>query len=118
VPASHDGASRRPFVRGLAVLADRRRRGPLVAIVIGGITQTVARLWLVLSVCGLAHGIAELTAVFRRDRCLRAAAGRSRSTRGSDAHDPGPRRRRRGLPPSGTGSPPFTGASRRRRDRP
>ena len=54
----------RPFVRGLAVLADRRRRGPLVAIVIAGITLTVARLWLVLSVCGLPHGIAELTAVF------------------------------------------------------
>jgi hypothetical protein len=56
--------SRRPMVRGLAVLADRRRRGPLVALVLAVVALTVVRVWLVLAVCGLPHGLGEVAWVF------------------------------------------------------
>lgn len=54
----------RPVVRGLAVLADRRRRGWLIAVVAAIATLTTARLWLVLWTCGLPHGLAEIASVF------------------------------------------------------
>ena len=54
----------RPMLRGLAVLADPRRRGPLAALVAGVVALTLARLWLVLAVCGLPHGLGELATVF------------------------------------------------------
>jgi hypothetical protein len=56
--------ARRPMVRGLAVLADRRRRGRLVALVAGVVALTVGRVVLVLAVCGLPHGIGEVAWVF------------------------------------------------------
>jgi hypothetical protein len=56
--------SQRATVRGLAVLADRRRRGPLVALVLAVVALTVARVWLVLAVCGLPHGLGEVAWVF------------------------------------------------------
>jgi hypothetical protein len=52
--------ARRPIVRGLAVLADRRRRGPVVALVLGVEALTVGRVALVLSVSGLPHGLADV----------------------------------------------------------
>jgi hypothetical protein len=56
--------SHRPMLRGLAVLADRRRRGRLLALVIALSALTVVRIWLVLSVCGLAHGLGEVAWVW------------------------------------------------------
>ena len=50
----------RPIVRGLAILGDRRRRGRLVALVAGVAALTVARVWLILAVCGLPHGLDEV----------------------------------------------------------
>jgi len=55
---------RRPMVRGLAVLVDRRRRGPLVALVAGLCGLTVARVWLVLLVCELPHDLGHVASVF------------------------------------------------------
>jgi len=54
----------RPIVRGLAILGDRRRRGTLVALVAGTAALTVARVWLILAVCGLPHGLGEVAWVF------------------------------------------------------
>jgi len=54
----------RPIVRGLAILGDRRRRGALVLLVTGIATLTVARVWLILAVCGLPHGLDEIAWVF------------------------------------------------------
>jgi hypothetical protein len=48
------------MLRGLAVLADRRRRRALCALVLALSALTVARIWLVLSVCGLPHGLGEI----------------------------------------------------------
>jgi hypothetical protein len=56
--------ARRPIVRGLAVLADRRRRGTVAALVLGVVALTVARVALVLSVSGLPHGLGEVAWVF------------------------------------------------------
>ena len=50
----------RPIVRGLAILGDRRRRGRLVALVAGVAALTLARVWLILAVCGLPHGLDEV----------------------------------------------------------
>jgi hypothetical protein len=52
------------MVRGLAVLADRRRRGLLVTLVSGLSALTVARIWLVLLACGLPHGIGDVAPLF------------------------------------------------------
>ena len=54
----------RPIVRGLAILGDRRRRGRLVALVAGVAALTFARVWLILAVCGLPHGLGEVAWVF------------------------------------------------------
>jgi hypothetical protein len=54
----------RPLVRGLAVLADCRRRGRLVALAAGICAATVARVWLLLAVCGLPHGLGEVGWLF------------------------------------------------------
>ena len=54
----------RPAARGLAVLADRRRRGPLVALVTAIASLTAVRVWLVLSTCGLPHGLGEVALMF------------------------------------------------------
>ncbi len=54
----------RPIVRGLAVLADRRRRGRVVALAAGVCGVTVVRIWLVLVACGLPHSIGELAWLF------------------------------------------------------
>ena len=54
----------RPLVRGLAILGDRRRRGRLVLLVLGISGLTVARIWLILAVCGLPHGLGEVAWVF------------------------------------------------------
>lgn len=52
--------SARPTVRGVAVLADGRRRAVLLAIA-GVITLvTATRVWLVLLACGLPHGAADV----------------------------------------------------------
>ena len=52
------------IARGLAVLADRRRRGVLAALV-GAITGlSVLRLWLVLLVCGLPGSVGDVTWAF------------------------------------------------------
>lgn len=59
-----DRFRRRPMLRGLAVLADRRRRGALVALVVGIAALTVVRLGFVLAVCGLPHGLGEVAWVF------------------------------------------------------
>ncbi len=56
--------SQRTSVRGLAVLADRDRRGPLAVLVAAIVGLTVARIWLVLLVCGLPHGLGEVAWVF------------------------------------------------------
>jgi hypothetical protein len=56
--------ARRPIVRGLAVLADRHRRGTVAALVLGVVALTVARVALVLSVSGLPHGLGEVAWVF------------------------------------------------------
>ena len=54
----------RPIARGLAVLADRRRRGPLFVLAGGVCAATVARVWLLLTVCGLPHGLGEVGWLF------------------------------------------------------
>jgi hypothetical protein len=54
----------RPLVRGLAVLADRRRRARLLALAGGICGATVTRLWLILLVCGLPHGLGEVGWLF------------------------------------------------------
>jgi hypothetical protein len=54
----------RPMARGLAVLADRRRRGRLLALAGGICLATLARIWLVLMVCGLPHSVAEIGWLF------------------------------------------------------
>ena len=54
----------RPIARGLAVLADRRRRGRLAALVAGVCAATVARIWLVLVACGLPHTAGEVGWLF------------------------------------------------------
>lgn len=54
----------RPIARGLAVLADRRRRPGLVALATGICAATLARIWLVLAVCGLPHGAGEVAWLF------------------------------------------------------
>lgn len=54
----------RPVMRGLAVLADRRRRGTLVALVAAIAALTAARIFLVLAACGLPHGLGEVAWVF------------------------------------------------------
>ena len=56
--------ARRTSVHGLAVLADRARRGPLTILVAAIVALTMARVWLVLSVCGLPHGPGEVAWVF------------------------------------------------------
>ena len=56
--------ARRPAARGLAVLADRGRRGALVVLVAAISSLTAARLWLVLSTCGLPHGLGEVALMF------------------------------------------------------
>ncbi len=58
------GPARWSFPRGLAVLRDRRRRGVLAAHVAAIVGLTLSRIWLVLAVCGLPHGFAEVVAVF------------------------------------------------------
>lgn len=50
----------RPTVRGVAVLADGRRRTVLLALAAGITAVTAARVWLVLLACGLPHGAAEV----------------------------------------------------------
>ena len=50
--------------RGLAVLADQRRRGPLVLLVAGLTGLTAVRVWLVLVVCGLPHGLGDVSWTF------------------------------------------------------
>jgi hypothetical protein len=50
----------RPLVRGLAVLADRRRRGMLIAMACGICTATAARVLLLLAVLGLPHGVGQV----------------------------------------------------------
>jgi hypothetical protein len=52
------------MVRGLAVLADRRRRGRLAAVVAALCGLTVTRVWLVLLVCGLPHDLGHVASVF------------------------------------------------------
>jgi hypothetical protein len=59
-----DRLAHRPMVRGLAVLADRRRRGRLVAAVAALCGLTVTRVWLVLLVCGLPHDLGHVATVF------------------------------------------------------
>jgi hypothetical protein len=54
----------RPFVRGLAVFGARGRRGWLVVLVAGVVAVTLARIGLVLAVCGLPHGLGEIAWVF------------------------------------------------------
>jgi len=54
----------RPIVCGLAILADRRRRGLLVVLVTAVVALTVARVWLILAVCGLPHELGEIAWVF------------------------------------------------------
>lgn len=54
----------RPSARGLAVFAARGRRGRLVALVAAVVALTLARIWLVLAVCGLPHGLGEVAWVF------------------------------------------------------
>lgn len=54
----------RPMARGLAALADRERRGPLVALVGCLATLSAARVWVVLAACGLPHGLGEVAAAF------------------------------------------------------
>lgn len=54
----------RPLARGLAVLSDVDRRGALLALVVTIGSLTVARVWLVLAVCGLPHGLGEVAWVF------------------------------------------------------
>ena len=54
----------RPMARGLAVLADRERRVPLVAIVATLSALTVVRVWLLLLVCGLPHSIGHVALLF------------------------------------------------------
>ena len=54
----------RQFVRGLAVLGARGRRGRLVVLVGAVVAVTLARIWLVLAVCGLPHGLGEIAWVF------------------------------------------------------
>ncbi len=56
--------ARRQIFRGLAALADRRRRRALAALVASLVALTLARVSLVLSVCGLPHGVAEVATVF------------------------------------------------------
>lgn len=56
--------SQRPMLRGLAVLADRRRRRPLFALVMALSALMVVRIWLVLAVCGLSHGLGEIAWVW------------------------------------------------------
>lgn len=52
--------ARRPTVRGVAVLADRRRRVLLLALAAAITAVTAARVWLVLLACGLPHGVEEV----------------------------------------------------------
>ena len=59
-----DRFARRPLVRGLAVLADRRRRGRLAVLVAAVVALTLGRIALVLTVCGLPHGLGEVAWVF------------------------------------------------------
>lgn len=54
----------RPIVRGLTILGDRRRRGALVLLVGAIAALTVARVWLILAVCDLPHGLDEIAWVF------------------------------------------------------
>lgn len=54
----------RPIARGLAVLADRRRRVRLVALAAGICATTVARIWVVLVACGLPHAAGEVGWLF------------------------------------------------------
>lgn len=51
-------------LRGLAVLADRRRRLVLAAHVAAIVGLTLTRVWLALLVCGLPHGAPRVFAVF------------------------------------------------------
>jgi hypothetical protein len=53
-----------PLARGLAVLGDRTRRGRLVALVATVVALTLARIWVVLEVCDLPHGLGEIAWVF------------------------------------------------------
>ena len=84
----------RPIVRGLAILGDRRRRGTLVALVAGTAALTVARVWLILAVCGLPHGLGEVAWVFAR------RWGSSACCRSGRAHLRAPRWPRSGRPAS------------------
>src|SRR5204863_7162878 len=54
----------RAIARGLAVLADRRRRGRLVFFAAGICGATVARIWVVLVACGLPHTAGEVGWLF------------------------------------------------------
>jgi len=56
--------AQRPILSGLAVLADRRRRGALVALMATIVGATLARVAIVLAVCGLPHGVADVASVF------------------------------------------------------
>ncbi len=58
------GHARWSFARGLAVLRDPRRRRVLATLVAAIVGLTLSRIWLVLAVCGLPHGFAEVVAVF------------------------------------------------------
>lgn len=54
----------RPLAAGLAVLADRGRRGRLLGFATGICAATVVRIWLVLVVCGLPHSAGEVGWLF------------------------------------------------------
>ena len=54
----------RPIARGLAVLGDVRRRRVLLGLVACLTGLTALRIWLILAVCGLPHGLAAVATVF------------------------------------------------------
>lgn len=63
-PASRAACARwetaRPTVRGVAVLADGRRRTVLLALAAAITAVTAVRVWLILAACGLPHGAADV----------------------------------------------------------
>jgi hypothetical protein len=65
-PRAHsaDRFSDRPVMQGLAVLADADRRRKLLALLAAIAALTAVRVWLVLTVCGLPHGLGEVGWVF------------------------------------------------------
>ncbi len=50
--------------RGLAVFADRERRGTLVALVACMVALSAGRMWVVLLACGLPHGLGAVAVAF------------------------------------------------------